>query len=159
MYLYFDASALVKRYVVEPGRTILDELFHLVTFERLYLSYWTVTEIVSVLVRKRNRGDLASGEMSAAMSRLLAETARMQEEPVDRDDAHASIRFIIQHSLNATDALHLFVALRIRELLSEAVVMVSADRRLLRAADAEGLITLDPESGTLSDVRHLLQVP
>lgn len=159
MYLYFDASALIKRYVAEPGRAVVNELFYLVPFERLYLNYWTVTEMVSVLVRKRNRGDLTSHDMSVALDWLLTETTSMQEEPVDRDTARSSIEYILRHNVNATDALHLLVALRIDDSVDEPVAMVSADSRLLRASKAEGLTVLDPENSSPPAVRRLLQPP
>lgn len=159
MYLYFDASALIKRYVAEPGRAVVNELFHLVPFERLYLNYWTVTEMVSVLVRKRNRGDLTPHDMSVALDWLLTETTSMQEEPVDRDTARSSIEYILRHNVNATDALHLLVALSIDDSVDDPLVMVSADSRLLRASKAEGLTILDPENSSPPAVRRLLQPP
>lgn len=159
MYFYLDASALVKRYVVEPGQAVLDELCDHVDFRRLYLSYWTVTESISVIVRKRNRGDLLAHDMSMAVGRLLSETAKMQQTPIDASDARASIRHILHDNLNATDALHLFVALRIDDSVDEPVAMVSADSRLLRASEAEGLTVLDPENSSPPAVRRLLQPP
>jgi predicted nucleic acid-binding protein len=158
LYLYFDASALVKRYAVEPGQPIVNELFRLLDVEQLYLSYWSVTEAVSVLVRKRNRGDLTLRDMRTATSRLVSESLSMQEESVDSNDARASIQYITRYNLNATDALHLFLALRMHGTLKKPVVMVSSDSRLLRAAGAEGLITLNPETSSLSDVRRFLRV-
>lgn len=132
----------------------MDELCDHVDFRRLYLSYWTITESISVIVRKRNRGELPTRDMSAAVSRLLAETARMQPPPINGADAQASIRYIFRHSLNATDALHLFVALRLDGSVNSRVTMVSSDSRLLRAADAEGLITLNPEDSNRMSVSY-----
>jgi predicted nucleic acid-binding protein len=97
--------------------------------------------------------------MSTAVGRLLAETTEMQQTPITDSDARASIRYILRHNLNATDALHLFVALRINDSVDEPVAMVSADSRLLRASKAEGLAILDPENSSPLTVRRLLQLP
>ena len=76
----------------------------------------------------------------------------------DTEDARESIPFILRHSLNATDALHLRMACKLRPFVSIAgaqVVLVAADKRLLRVAKAEGLSILNPEKATLAQVRAL----
>jgi hypothetical protein len=64
-----------------------------------------------------------------------------------------------QHNLNATDAAILTMLLDYVQALppgSPTCVLVSADKRLLRAADAEGLATLDPEAIPAADVPTML---
>jgi hypothetical protein len=58
---------------------------------------------------------------------------------------------IEQHALNATDALVLCSALDVAGVLHGAgdnLVLVASDTRLLRAAQAEGLTTFNPETDT-----------
>jgi predicted nucleic acid-binding protein len=61
------------------------------------------------------------------------------------DQVQASVVWIVRHNLNATDALHLQVALSQRALGEGSVYLVSSDRRLVRAAQVEGLVCVDPE--------------
>ena len=77
----------------------------------------------------------------------------------DTEDARESVPLILRHNLNATDALHLRMACKLRSfvaILGAQVVLVAADKRLLRAAKAEGLSVLNPEEATLAQVRALL---
>ena len=63
--------------------------------------------------------------------------------------------FIEKHNLNATDALILRSALDIASELQpegDSLVLMTADRRLFRAAESEGLRVLNPEEASLEDV-------
>jgi hypothetical protein len=67
----------------------------------------------------------------------------------DNSVASDALAFIVQHATNATDAIVLRVALDITQLLragGDDLVLVASDQRLLRAAQAEGLTTFNPES-------------
>ena len=60
-----------------------------------------------------------------------------------------SFPLIVAHSINSTDALILKSALAIARKLRRAgddLVLVASDQRLLRAAQAEGLTTFNPET-------------
>lgn len=66
---------------------------------------------------------------------------------------------ITKHSINATDAMLLRSALDVVANLrarGDDLVLVAADRRLLRAAQIEGLLTLNPETQTTADLDALL---
>ena len=59
----------------------------------------------------------------------------------------AALRLIETHSINATDSIILRSALDLAVSLQatgDELVLVAADQRLLRAAQAEGLVTFDP---------------
>ena len=57
-WIYFDASALIKRYSQETGTPLVNEVFRLLPRSRMTCSTLGILEIVSVLVRKRNDGRL-----------------------------------------------------------------------------------------------------
>ncbi len=66
------------------------------------------------------------------------------------------------HNINSTDGALLRAALDLRALLRAAgneLVLVAADQRLLRAADQEGLPTLNPEAGDLAALQALTAAP
>jgi N-acetyl-gamma-glutamylphosphate reductase len=54
---------------------------------------------------------------------------------------------IERHGLRGFDGIHLASALRLEVGMDEAVTMVAADDRLLRAAAGQGLATLNIETG------------
>jgi hypothetical protein len=60
----------------------------------------------------------------------------------------AALIHIQKHSVNATDAIVLHAALGLaqyRRSRGDDLILVASDQRLLRAAQAEGLGTFDPE--------------
>lgn len=71
---------------------------------------------------------------------LLAEFWLLE---LDRAHIRRSQSLILQHHLRTLDALYLAVILSIKDLHP---VLVSADARLLEAADREGIILLNPET-------------
>ena len=80
-------------------------------------------------------------------------------QSVDDDDVWASLPLITGHNLNASDALYLRQALQMQMLLrmlEHDLVLVASDQRLLRAAQTEGLLTVNPEMADLADVATLL---
>jgi hypothetical protein len=77
------------------------------------------------------------------------------------DDAAilAGVALMERHNLNATDAAILVLVLRYIRALppgAPACLLIAADRRLLSAAHAEGLTTLNPEAVVATDVSALL---
>ena len=56
VWVFFDASALVKRYSPEDGTDLVNALFHQLPVEQVTCAVIGILEIISVLVRKRNDG-------------------------------------------------------------------------------------------------------
>jgi predicted nucleic acid-binding protein len=80
-----------------------------------------------------------------------AETRLVRLLAVRNRQIDASVRLLLVHHLNATDALHLQVALEVHSQLyrqGDTLVLFAADHRLLRAAQAEGLAIFNPETGS-----------
>jgi predicted nucleic acid-binding protein len=66
---------------------------------------------------------------------------------------------IAQHNINATDAIILRSCLNLQQLLQNQghrLVLWSCDKRLLRAAQNEGVEVLDPEVETKAQLQMLL---
>lgn len=147
----WDASALVKRYAVEMGSNVVAALFAAVPLMQMATTPWGYAETYSILLRKLNSGILDTATFTAATSALQNEiVANADFTLLSVDDAtiFASIWIIRQHNLNATDAALLTL---LRDYLAAypdqqaTTVLVAADRRLLRAADSEGIRTINPE--------------
>jgi len=107
-HFFLDASALGKRYVVEVGTPLINHLFDTVPATRMMALIITLGEIISILVRRRNSGDISQRAFQQAMVEFRAEvidTADFSLQSVSDDLVRASLPLIEQHALNATDAL------------------------------------------------------
>lgn len=153
-YYFFDASAIVKYYVDEPG------------------SAWVRRIIASRDPGKQtpaNIGFIAEvsiAEAAAAYS-ILYRTERLSRRardgifakflgeantvfhliPVISEDFYVAAHLTQHHPLKAYDAVHLAVALRHHHALARYerdLIFVSGDRQQLEAAAAEGLATDNP---------------
>ena len=163
-YLFFDASALVKRYHPEKGANIVEHIFNEV-FARndlsVTISALGLAETVSVLVRKKNRGDLPANVFQKVQARLLVEATKYGVQPLSNAIVSSSLLLISKHSINATDAICLYQAITLQNLAkledeNNRVILVTSDKRLLRATEAEGLFGLNPEMATVKEVLALL---
>jgi predicted nucleic acid-binding protein len=149
---FLDGSALAKRYVPETGSALVDFILENVAEHRIYILNIGFAEVVSVLVRKNNAGALSGGQFSQALLAFEQEVIQSLGKHLlafDNCVAADALAFIVKHSINASDAILLRVAKGVRDHLrteGDDLVLVAADLRLLRAAQAEGLSTFNPES-------------
>jgi predicted nucleic acid-binding protein len=149
---YLDASALAKRYAPELGTPLLNHLFSNVLSDRLYVLNISVAEVVWTLVRKRNAGQLPATAFSQALVDLgneIISPSHPHKLAPDNALVAAAILLIQVHSVNATDAIILRSALDLaaqHRAVGNDLVLLSSDQRLLRAAQAEGLVTYNPET-------------
>jgi predicted nucleic acid-binding protein len=149
---FLDGSALVKRYVAEPGTPLVDHLFNQVAADRLVLLNVGFAEVVSVLVRRKNAGVLSDATFARALLQLgqeIIHAANLRKVEVTNSLVIGALSHIQTHSINATDAVALHAALGLAHHLrsqGDDLVLVASDQRLLRAAPAEGLSTFNPES-------------
>jgi predicted nucleic acid-binding protein len=160
--LLWDASALVKRYVAEVGSDTVDALFTVIPAPHMVCTLLGYTECAALLRRRFHQAVLGAAEFGNA--RLLLEqeiVSSLTTELVSIDDTVllASVALIDQHNLNSSDAAILAAFLgyvRAQAPAAPRCVLVASDRRLLRAASAEGLLTLNPEAVPAADVPSLL---
>jgi predicted nucleic acid-binding protein len=144
-FLYCDASAVIKRYLLEIGSPLVNHLFDTASHSRLLLLTPGVGETLSALVRRRNAGSLSATayqNASRAMGAELIAAGTIRLLPAEDSLVFSSLPLIERHSINATDALVLRSALDLAGTLRRAgddLVLVASDVRLLRAAGAEGL--------------------
>lgn len=160
--LLWDASSLIKRYSIEQGRDTVNTLFASVPLSQMVMTYWGYAETYAILVRKRNDGRLAPDDFTLAVSALYLEAMASGDFgllSIDDETVMDSIPLIVQHNLNATDAVLLTAYFEYARSLppgSPSCVLIAADQRLLRAAQAEGFQTLNPETLPAADVADFL---
>ena len=148
---YVDASALAKRYAPEIGSSLVDEILDKVPRDRICLLNVGAGEVVSILVRKRNAGVITDAYLAQALIDFeteIVQSADINKLPVSNRLATSSLSLIVSHSINSTDAIILKSALAVARKLragGDDLVLVASDQRLVRAAQAEGLTTFNPE--------------
>ncbi len=160
--VYFDASALIKRYSQEAGTNLMNEVFRLPS--QMTCSTLGIVGVVATLVRKRNDGRLSPTLFAQAVDKLKAEVIDHEEFAVASvDDALllAALDLITKHNLNATDAVILRSVLNLRQIIEDAgdqLMLWVCDKRLARAARDEDIAVFDPEEETLDRLHQLLDV-
>lgn len=104
-------------------------------------------ETYSGLTRRHRDGDLSATDYAHACEQFERDWSGYLRIRLD-EHVLGSARLVIQrHALRGFDGIHLASALTLQDRWDETVVVVAADQRLLRAAAAEGLATLDVETG------------
>ncbi len=158
--LFWDASALVKRYFIEDGSATVDTLFAAAPGHHLATTPWGYLETYSILVRRLNGGVLDKRAFTYAVTSLQAEVVNEPSFgflPIGDTTIFASSGTIQKHNLNATDAAILTMLCEyVRSVGQADCVLIAVDLRLNRAADIEGLRTLNPEIVAVTDVPGFL---
>lgn len=144
---YIDSSALVKRYVGEPGSEHVEGLFHEVI--TMMTSAITELELVSFAERARRESKMNSPEyrrVIAAFERDFQEGA-ISLLAIDQNVLRNASRLIRQRRLRVQDAIQLASALSSHQSIGGEMAFICADRHLLQAARLEGLKCLEiPDS-------------
>jgi uncharacterized protein len=161
-YAYLDASAAVKRYFPETGSVVVDHVHaHFPPDRRMILSVG-YAEVVAILVRKRNAGLIPVAQLPRTVVDVrtdLGPASSVTRIEATGDLADRSLDLIDRRSVNATDAMVLRSALDVAAVLrptGDDVLLVSCDLRLLKAAQAEGLKTFNPETESAAGLDALL---
>lgn len=150
MSLYFlDSSALVKRYVTETGSDWIRALTDPAARNPVIIVRITWVEVLSALARRQREGSITSSDVTRAI-RTFSYDLDMQYQVAEVGAALVKTagELVIQHPLRAYDALQLASALRVQSDLAETGVIpltfLTADERLIAIAQAEGLLTDNP---------------
>ena len=154
IYFLWDASAGAKRYAPEIGSDVVDALFALEASHPV-LTVLGYSETFAIFLRKHNAGAIGQPAFHAGISALENDFLNNPDAVLlSITDAitFASLSMIQRHNLNSADAAILTTFLQYRATLSEKMVLVSSDKRLIRAAQSEGFVTLNPEELDLLDL-------
>jgi predicted nucleic acid-binding protein len=139
----------------------MNHLFNTVPHDRLVILTQAIGETLSIIVRRRNTcvlSSIAYQQASQALRKELITSCQIRLKTTDDTLVFTSLPLIEKHSINSTDALVLRSALEVAVILRQVghdVVMIAVDARLLRAAQAEGLVTFNPETDTLTELNIL----
>jgi len=141
---YYDASALVKRYVRETGSNAVRRLLASGVAASSRLSE---VEISSGIARRTREGTLTIRQrdrMLTVLQRDMPALAIVEMVPEVTAEARA---LLLRHPLRAADAIQLASCLYLQRQLAQPVPFVAFDRRLLDAARAEAVEIVTTRAG------------
>jgi predicted nucleic acid-binding protein len=134
---YFDASALVKRYVREQGSAKVRRLLA----AQAATSRLSEVEVTSALMRRSREGAVSPAERDRALAALRSDFLAILVVELTAEISARSRLLLQRHPLRAADAIQLASCLYLQDRLSLRLPFVAFDARLLEAARREGLST------------------
>jgi hypothetical protein len=152
-FYFFDASALVKVYIREPGSTWVRSLLEFggegeQRAHTILVAEVSVAEVAAAFAVLYRTGRIRRKAWDGAFDHFMDDIHwRYQLLQVTKEDFFTAAALTRLYPLKAYDAVQLAVALRYARILAAfglPLVFVSGDAALLTAARAEGLPTENP---------------
>lgn len=132
MNVFYDSSALVKRYVEETGSDRVDAILAQAT--SLGIAVLCAPEVMSALCRRRRENTLSPQQFLTAKRQLFQDIAYAEIVNLSDPVVANAVRIMERWPLRAADALHLAAAAE-----WPADVFVSADKRQTAVAREYGM--------------------
>ncbi len=137
MIVFFDTSAIVKRYLAETGSDAVGELWSNASL--IVASHLLYAEMIATFARKRREEPKNPATIAQMQDAFRADFQTMTRIAID-DDVHRRVdELLARHPLRGADAVHLASAVLVHDVLQEQVTFACADVALVTAARAEGL--------------------
>jgi predicted nucleic acid-binding protein len=135
---FFDASALVKRYVREPESA---QVRRLLRSADVAVSRLSEVEVVSALARLTRGRGISIAQRDRAVATFVSDLDAWYVVEVNRAVVATARRLLLQHPVRAGDAVQVAAALHLQAGIGTALqAFVAFDHRVLEAARAEQLI-------------------
>jgi predicted nucleic acid-binding protein len=146
--MYFDSSALVKRYLKEDGT---EKVNSLIASQRLIAtSKLAYPEILSTLTRKQREVEISRKDFKSVIAIFEKDWEKLFIVEF-HDELLKTIKELLgKYSLKGADTLHLSSAIWLGRVTKTRVTFVASDATLLRAARSENLMIIDPVRGESS---------
>lgn len=146
---FLDSSALVKRYVAETGTAWVQSITAPHAGNKLIIARITWVEVLSALARRQRESSLSSDNVFRAIRTFRYDLdTQYQVVELDRMLAETAGQLVGKHPLRAYDAVQLASALRVQPAFARAestsLTFLTADDRLIAIAQAEALLTDNP---------------
>lgn len=133
---YFDASALVKRYVRELSSASVRRML---TDGPAATSRLSAVEITSALARRTREKALSAAKRDRLLGQLTHDLPALLVIELTPELITRARALLLRHPLRSSDAIQLASALFLQEALHDVITFVGFDRRLNAAAESEGL--------------------
>lgn len=139
MNLYFDSSALLKRYLNEKGDTKVRGLFD--KSERIFVSAVTHVECASAFQRLLQTKFIDKSEYERLTNEIAIDFPFFETVPFDEDVKQIALKVIEKHPLKPLDTIQLASLIYIAEEVESFVV---CDNKLKKCSREEGFKIIDP---------------
>ncbi|RLE90661.1 MAG: PIN domain nuclease [Thermoprotei archaeon] len=146
--VYLDSSAIVKRYVFEPGSSAVDQVFDRCWIGELSIvtSIWNIGEVLGVFDVRRRRGWLSDDEFRRVLRNFIGEFIRLlrlrvlEIFPIITSILVESWPLILKEHIYEADALQIQTCV-----YSGSNVLLSADKELINIALRAGIKAVNIE--------------
>lgn len=132
MKVFFDSSALAKRYIDEKGSDKVEEICR--KTDTLTVSIICLSEIISALNRLRREKILNTNQYKKIKSALIKDLETADLYNISSRVIQLSIDLLERYTLRVMDSFHIGCAI-----IADVDLFVSADQRQLVAAKKAGL--------------------
>ena len=140
MNLYFDTSALIKRYINEPGTENVRAWIR--TANNMATGLLTRAETTAGLTCLQNRGIITQGDYGQALEQFRLDWSSYHRIAINEESVARADFLACQHGLRGYDAVHLAAALIWQEALMLPVTLATYDQELASAGKESGLSIL-----------------
>lgn len=149
----FDSSALVKRYLKESGSQWVGRTLQPVAGHTILVAQTTPVELVAAVTRRMRGGSLSVSDTDEVIADIAYDTAiQYQTIVMTHDVVKRAMTLSRVYGLRGYDAIQLGTAIHVlvRQSGEEVspVRFVCADKELIQAAVAEGLVVFNPNEVT-----------
>lgn len=142
-YVFFDTSALVKRYYPEEGTKTVDDIIE-DSDVSVVITTLSVVAAASAFRRKYNRGEIDRGRVDALLASFFTEALEdFLLVPLDDVPLGDSLGLVLEDDLRTLDSTQLAAALSLAEEFP-SLRFVCADRDLTDVGNESGLDTVVP---------------
>lgn len=141
--IYFDSSALVKRYVEEDGSDRANSI--LANTAIIATSKLTYPEILSAFARKHKTGEISIEWFNKIIENFETEWEYFLIIEIQDELLPLIRKMIKKHYLKGADSIHLSSALWLKHAAKEDITFVTSDINLLKAAQGENFQIINPQ--------------
>ena len=146
IYYYLDASAWVKRYVIEPGSKWFGNIFD--DPQLLASSPLGFVEVISTLARKNKALEIERDHYKQTVLDLEEDWQGIIKVQLDSKVIDIAKDIAQRLALKGADTIHLASALLLGNDLKnqgDQLILVASDHQLLEGAKSSGIDVIDPE--------------
>ena len=147
-YLYFDSSALVKRYAKEVGTELVENLCQKEV--AIFISDIALAELGAAFARKLREGEITEDEYTVMLGDFkddyLYEYFKVS---ISFEVLNLAVSLAKKRALRGYDAVQLASAVKVKEAVMTGehgakITFIVADKDLEEAARTEGFVTINP---------------
>jgi len=141
MNIYFDTSALIKKYIEENGSQNVDKLF--LSADQVLVSAISEIESMSTLKRLLVEKEISDNDFDLIKNEIKTDFSFFSIIGLDSDIIETSIEIIGKYQLKSLDSIQLGSALCNKDQIE---YFISCDTKLLKAAQKEGFKIINPNN-------------